>query len=124
MTCSFVDKDVTEFWQFKKRKSGGFPPKKDVNKTWVLSKDLFINGETGASIDASKSQYAWIGHLRQGHGIAPNNEAIVIKAKLTTDGLQPLMKSLHTVMQHNFAQSLMVLGSVGMSMHYKKLINL
>ena len=128
MTCSFVDKDVTQFWQFKSVSQEDFiSPQKALstvglqadNKMWVLSKDLFINGETGASIDASKSQYAWIGYLRQGHGI---NEAIVIKAKLTTDGLHPLMESLHTVMQHNFAPSLMVLGSVGMSMHYKKLI--
>ena len=126
-----MDKEVTQFWQFKKRNSGQVPKKRAVstigkqadNQTWVLSKGLYIDAEKGEKVDPSKSSYAWIGHLRRGRGIAPHSQAIEIKDTLTTDGLHPLIEALNIVMQHNFVPTLMALGSTGLCMHYKTLVD-
>ena len=129
LSCSFTDKEMVQFWQFKKRNTGAVPKKKVVstigeqsdNQTWILSKNLYIN-EDGNQIDSANSPYIWISLMLQGKGIAPNCEAIVIPKMLSTDGLHPLLDALHKVMKQNFPAALVVLGSAGLSMHYKTLV--
>lgn len=131
LTCSFDNKEVTQFWQFKRRKSGKIPQKRavatvgkqDNNNTWVLSKDLQISQFNGEAINPADSKYIWLGHLLQSKGIAANANAIYIPGPLTTDGLHALIETMHTVMCHNFSASLMVLGCACMAMHYKTIID-
>lgn len=66
LTCSFTDKEVTQFWQYKKRLAGHIPRKfavanvgkQDDGKTWVLSKNIHIDGITGELIPPEESRYA------------------------------------------------------------------
>ena len=130
LTCSLVDKDLVQFWQFKKRTSA-LPKKTAVSitgkqadgNTWVLSQHLQINGREGMVIDTTQSAYIWLGHLRRGRGIAPNNSAIMIPGELGTDGLHSLIEVLHMIMRHNFPASLMVLGCVCMALHYHTIVD-
>lgn len=130
LTCSFDNREVTQYWQFKRRKSGKIPQKnavsvvgrQDNGDTWVLSKDIQISECTGDTIDITNSKYIWLGHLIQSRGIASNANSISISGPLSTDGIHTLIDTLHTVMAHNFPASLMVLGCTCMAMHYKHIV--
>ena len=60
-TCSFTDKELAEYVQFKKRKDSGIRTKKTVAEVglqpggdvWVLGKSVNINAHTGVLVDAS-----------------------------------------------------------------------
>jgi hypothetical protein len=128
LTCSFVDKEVTQFWQHKKRVSGSIPTKFAVanvgkqadDKTWVLSKDAQIDSTTGPP---EESQYIWLSHLCRGRGIASSGDAIHVRLPLTTDGLLPLIEAITVTMKHNAPPALMVLGSGCIALHYKTIID-
>jgi hypothetical protein len=131
LTCSLDNREVTQFWQVKKRKAGQIPKKRAVatvgkqhdNNTWVLSHTLQIAGDTGSEININESSYIWLGHLTQSRGIAPNSDAIIISGSLSTEGLHSIIGALHGVMRHNFAASLMVLGCSCMALHYETILD-
>lgn len=127
LTCSFDNREVTQYWQYKRRRSGKLTQKMAVatvgrqadNTTWILSKELQISEEGGQAINPQESNYIWLGHFMQSRGIASNTNAIYIPGSLTTDGLHLLIETMHKIMGHNFSASLMVLGCACMAMHYK-----
>ena len=130
LSCSFVDKEVTQYWQHKKRSSTGIPQKRavavvrkqDDGVTWALLKYTHIDGNTGSLIPADSSPYVWLSHLCHGRGIATNGDAVCIPHPLSTDGLLPLIEAITVITKHNSAAALMVLGSACMALHYKTII--
>ena len=130
LTCSFVDKEVMQYWQHKKRVTASVLQKKavalvgmqDDGKTWVLSKDMHIDGPIGSLISPSDSSYAWLSHLCRGRGIASTGDALSVPLPLSTDGLLPLIEALTVILKQNFAAGLMVLGSGCMILHYKTIM--
>ena len=85
-TCSFTDKELAEFIQFKKRKDSGIPTKRVVacvglqpgGNVWVLGKDVYVSALTGNLINADECDFQWIGHLFRGPSVATNSTALPI----------------------------------------------
>ena len=125
-TCSFSDKELAEFIQYKKRKDSGVLTKKVVGvvglqpggDVWVLGRDVYIDSHTGDLIDPSQCKFQWLGHLFQGAGVAPESTALPVALPLTTDHIMPLIDAMHQIMKHNFPQALLSLGAGCMAFHY------
>ena len=63
LSCSLNDRDLVEYFQYKKRKSGQIPqkraveiPGKQADGTWVLGKNMYLSAE-GEPIDKHESNY-------------------------------------------------------------------
>ena len=72
LQCSFSDKEVSEYLQFKKRQSVQLPKKnaemkvgKQPDGTWVLSSNSHVTS-TGELVTVDASNYIWIGHVFSG----------------------------------------------------------
>ena len=129
-TCSFTDKELAEFIQFKKRKDYAVPTKKVVavvglqpgGDVWVLGKNICIHAHTGDLINPSECDYQWIGHLFKGPGVAPDSTALLVQLPLTSDHIMPLSDAMRGIMKHNFLQGLLSLGASCMVFHYSTIL--
>lgn len=128
LTCSFNDYQLAEFIQILQRRSGALPIKKAVEHvgiqddgTWIFGPDRFFDG-SGRLQDPSESQYAWIGNMYEGPGIAHASAACSIPLPLSVNPLVDLYTWLEINMQHNFVPSMLVMGSCLLAFHYKKMI--
>ena len=125
-TCSFTDKELAEFIQFKKRKDSGIPTKRVVacvglqpgGNVWVLGKDVYVSALTGNLMTADECDFQWIGHLFRGPSVATNSTALPIQLPLTTEHILPLVDAMKKIMKHNFPQALLALGASCMLFHY------
>ena len=94
LTCSFIDREITQFIQFKKRQ-GNFSRKKAMpyiglqdNSTWVLGPNLHIKKE-GQQIDEDESDLQWIGHLVSAPKVANDGSQLPIHLPLGTYSSSP-----------------------------------
>ncbi len=108
LQCSFSDKELREYVQFKKRNSPSLAKKLTVGKvgrqadgTWVLSSNAHLSS-SGALIPIKGSPYVWIGDIFIGHGVARDTDQCSIELPLTTDPLCTLMECLRVRYGHNF----------------------
>ena len=76
LQCSFSDKELSEFIQFKKRQSQPIPKKYAVSHvgrhedgTWVLGSNAYF-ASNGTPLTIEDSKYVWIGDIYQGKGVA------------------------------------------------------
>lgn len=127
LQCSFTDKELGEFIQFKKQ-HGELQKKKAVeliglqpDGSWVLASDVCLSSE-GKIINISESQYVWISDLFSGPGIPSSSEGCTIELPLNSDPLRYLMNSLLIHMDHNFMPSVLTISSVILALHYQTMI--
>jgi len=132
LTCSFVDKEITQFIQFKKRQ-GNFPKKMAVPyigrqnmpestcPIWVLGPKLFLDNK-GKEIDEATSNLVWIGHLVSAPKVAPDDSQLPISLPLGTQSLHELLATLKVIMHHNFYPAILALGATAMALHYSTII--
>lgn len=76
LTCSFSDKELGEYFQYKNRKAGLLPLKDAVahfgvqnDGTWVLENHAH-SSSAGASVPVKGSKYVWLGHILRGASVA------------------------------------------------------
>ena len=122
--CSFTDKEISEFIQFKKRRDGHLDTKRAVSKvglqnngSWVLN-DQVIIAPDGRAVSTEDSPYIWLGHLLEGPGLAKPSEAIPVHLPLGTHHLSELVHALRPILAHNFFPGMLLLGACTMSLHY------
>lgn len=108
LTCSFLDKELAEYFQYKKRKAGLLPLKYAVSHiglqedgTWVLGSNAYFSSN-GEAIPAEGSQHVWLGNIFHGTGVASETHQCTIQLPLSTDPLANLLHALRTAMGHNF----------------------
>lgn len=107
LTCSFSDKELGDYFQYKKRKAGILPLKHAVahvgiqdDGSWVLGNNAHFNAD-GTVLPAEGSRYVWLGHIFRGGSVAKDHPC-TIELPLTTDPLAKLLSSLQKCMSHNF----------------------
>ena len=91
LQCSFSDKELSEFIQYKKRQSQPIPIKYAVSHvgrhadgTWVLGNNAYFASD-GAPITINDAKYVWIGDIYQGKGVAKEVDQCKITKPLSTD---------------------------------------
>lgn len=126
LQCSFTDKELGEFIQFKKQHSE-LQKKKAVeliglqpDGSWVLASDVCLSSE-GKMINISENQYLWISDLFSGPGIPSSSERCTIELSLNSDPLRYL-NSLLIHMDHNFMPLVLTISSVILALHYQTMI--
>lgn len=118
LTCSFSDKELAEYFQYKKRKAGVLPLKYAVSHvgqqedgTWVVSSNAYFNAD-GEEIPANTSQHIWLGNMFHGTGIASEAHLCSIHLPLSTDLLASPLHGLHSAMAHNFFPCLLTMAGI------------
>lgn len=131
-TCSFVDKEITQFIQFKKRQVE-FPRLKAVpyigrqdmtdctSPIWVLGPKLFLDNQ-GHLIDEGSCDLVWIGHLVSATKVAADSSQLPVSRPLGVKSLKNLLATLRIIMHHNFYPSVLALGATAMALHYSTII--
>ena len=112
LQCSFSDKELGEYIQFKKCEASRLPKKyavqtvgQQADGSWVLASNAHLS-QTGNVIDLENSQYVWLGDIFCGPGVALACDACTIELPLTTNPLCSLVEHLKAHMQHNFMPSM------------------
>lgn len=125
LQCSFTDKEVAEFIQFKKRNVDHLPKKYAVKMvgqqsdgSWVMASNVHLSSE-GEVIDPLSSDFVWIGHVFSGPGVAASTQECKIELPLTTDPLCNLLETLRVQMAHNFLPSVMTMAATILALHYQ-----
>ena len=131
LTCSFIDKDVTRFIQFKKRQHV-IPRKRAVayigrhmtqeGQVWVLGPSMHLD-KSGVELDLSQSQFIWIGHLVSAIKIAREDSQLIIPGPISTESLSDLFSCLEKIMQHNFCAAVLTLSAAAMAVHYTTILD-
>ena len=118
LTCSFSDKELSEYFQFKKRKAGLLPLKYAVSHvglqedgTWVLGSNTYFSSD-GEAIPAEGSQHVWLGSMFHGTGVASETRQCTIQLPLSTDPLANLLHALRTAMGHNFYSCVLTMAGM------------
>ena len=118
LSCSLNDRDLVEYFQYKKRKSGFIPqkhavevPGRQADGTWVLGCNMYFTSR-GEPISEEESEYIWIGHLHKGMAIADESLSYSIARPpySVPPGvvLQRLLLKLQKVLQHNTAAGMIL----------------
>lgn len=127
LQCSFTDKELGEFIQYKKRNTQ-LPKKFAVTMvgqqpdgSWVMASNIYLS-PTGEMINPASSEYVWIGHVYNGPGVASDAQQCQIELPLTTDPLCNLMENLRVSMRHNFMPTVMTMASTILALHYRTML--
>ena len=128
LQCSFSDKDLNDFIQFKRRNSN-VVKKKAVEKigrqqdgTWTLGYGVYISTE-GKQLAEAECESVWISHVFQGRGIPDASLSCTINTPLSTESLESFLNLLSKHMKHNFMPALLVMSSSAMVLNYRQFIN-
>ena len=128
LTCSFVDKEVTQFIQYKKRQveiprktAVPYVGQQPLCASWVFGPKLILDSK-GEHINQNDSDQVWIGHLVSAKKVAEDSTQLAISLPLSTESLNTLFSTLGALMQHNFYPSVLTLGATAMALHYLTLI--
>ena len=122
--CSF-EREISDFVLQKKRNCGTIPKKEAIvfvgrqyNDIWTLSKHAIID-EDGNKIAQQDSLFVWVDTL------LPYGKEIIIPVPLplNTECLTPLINQLEIVMGHNLYPTLLLTGSIAMSLHYETIMS-
>ena len=96
LTCSFVDKEITQFIQFTKSQ-GNFSRFKAVpyvgrqsTGEWVLGPKLFLD-DAGNLIDEDTCSLKWVGHVVTAPKVAADGSQLPIMLPLGTHSLNKLV---------------------------------
>ena len=124
--CSFSDKELSEYIQFKKRQCQPIPVKYAVSHvgrhsdgTWVLGNDCYFADDcTSISLEASK--YVWIANIFSGKGVARENDRCRITRPFSNDCLRSMLHLLQLTLLHNFFPAVATIAGTVMSLHYSK----
>ena len=124
LQCSFSDKELSEFIQFKKRQSQPIPKKYAVSHvgrhedgTWVLGSNAYF-ASNGTPLTIEDSKYVWIGDIYQGKGVAKEQCRISEVMPPSTDCLKSMLSLLRRTMHQNFFPAVMVISGTIMALHY------
>ena len=116
--CSFLDKDLSEYIQWKKRNSGHLPLKYAVahvgvqeDGTWVVGESGYLSPK-GEVIPIEESRFIWISNVFNGVGVADAAQQCKIELPLTSDPLRSLLAVLREASQHNFIPSLLLIAGI------------
>ena len=108
LQCSFTDTQLSEYIQYKRRKTDKIPVKyavshvgKQEDDTWVLGGNIYISPD-GELIPVEGSEHVWLGSMFRGAGVADGSVHCSINLPLSTKPLKQLLCYLETVMKHNF----------------------
>ena len=128
LQCSFSDKELSEFIQFKKRKAQALPVKFAISHvglqpdgTWILGNQAYFSSE-GKAIQCNESKYIWIGDIFYGMGVAAESQKCAISLPLTTAPLHSLLQALKVVMKHNFFPCVLTMAGTVMALHFEAFI--
>lgn len=128
LQCSFSDKELSEFIQFKKRKET-LPVKYAVahvgmqpDGVWVLGNSVCISGE-GELMPVEQSKHVWIGDIYRGAGVASELDQCALQLPLTTEPLQHLLLGLKKCMKHNFFPCIITMAGAVMTLHFYAFID-
>ena len=123
LQCSFSDKEVGEYIQFKKRKTTSLPVKYAVSHvglqadgTWVLGRNAYFSSK-GEAIPVDRCKHVWIGDIFEGTGsrVAADTQQCAIQFPLSTEPLKHLLLALRDGMQHNFFPSVLTMAGTDLS---------
>ena len=124
---SFNDYQLAEFIQHQRRKTGRLPVKNAVDHvgpqpdgSLVFRPSLFFSSQGMLE----KSQYAWIGNLYEGPGIAHHSTACSLQLPLSISPLQDLYTWAKRNMQHNYIPCMLLAGVCSMALHYKRILDI
>ena len=129
LQCSFSDKEMGEYVQFKKRKTQALPVKYAVSQTGVQPDGTWVLGSSacfmpdGNLIPVRESKYVWIGDIFEGSGVAADSQQCIIELPLTTQPLKHLLKLLQVRMKHNFFPSVLTIAGTALALHYAMFIS-
>jgi hypothetical protein len=128
LQCSFSDKELSEYIQFKKRKNVTLPVKYAVSNVglqsddvWVLGSNIYIS-DGGEEISVEQSKHVWIGDIYRGPGVASTLDQCTIELPLSTEPLTVLLLALKESMKHNFIPCVVTISGAIMALHYQKFI--
>ena len=113
LQCSFTDNQLSEYLQYKRRKTGAIPVNYAVSHMqedgmWVLG-DTYITPE-GKLMEVQGSKYVWIGGTFKGPRVVDDSQNCCISRPLTTEPLQRLLQSLKRIMKHNFIPCILTMA--------------
>ncbi len=127
LQCSFGDKEVGEYIQFKK-KARKLPKKFALDKvgkqddgSWAFGPNVQLSS-AGEIIDSTEQLYIWIGDLYRGPGVAPASAACSIELPLSIHPLNVMLVQLRQIMSHNFMPCVLTLASTIMGLHYETML--
>ena len=127
LQCSFSDKEMNEFIQYKKRNSS-IDRKKAVQMigmqddgTWTLGEGLHVS-EDGQNISESECKTSWISNMYQGRGIPHPSKACIISTPYSTQCLETYLALLKKHTEHNFLPSVLIMSATAMVLHYQEFI--
>lgn len=95
--CSLLDKDLSEYIQWKKRNSGELPLKYAVAHVRVKKDGTWVVGENGCISPKGKSipmEDVWISNVYNGLGVAAVMQQCNVELPLTSDPLRVLLSIL------------------------------
>ena len=125
LQCSFTDKELSEYIQFKKRGCLSLVKKYAVERigrqkddTWVFAHDVHLDSSGGIA----DSSFIWIGHVYNGLGVANDDQCTIIDLPLSIDPLCNLIRALKNHFKHNFVPCILTMGAAIMSLHYKLML--
>ena len=128
LQCSFSDKELGEYIQFKKHKEVTLPVKYAVSHVrmqsdgvWVLGSRIYISDE-GKQTSADQSKHVWIGDIYHGAGVSSELDQCTIELPLSTEPLTILLAALRESMKHNFLPSVITMAGTIMALHFQKFI--
>ena len=128
LQCSFSDKELSEYIQFKKHKEVTLPVKYAVSHVgmqsdgvWVLGSRIYISDE-GEQTSADQSKHVWIGDIYHGAGVASELDQCTIELPLSTEPLTILLAALRESMKHNFLPSMITMTGTIIALHFQKFI--
>ena len=127
--CSFSDKELSQYIQFKKEACAHNLTKKysvssvglQSDGTWVMSRNVHLSKD-GMLLEPADSQYIWIGHIFNGPGVACDSEECTVELPLSTDPLCSLIEGLKSHTKHNFIPFVMTIAGTILALHYQKLL--
>ena len=128
LQCSFSDKEVAEYIQFKKRGSTTLPKKyavvrvgKQDDSTWVFASNIHLSS-AGKQLSSVESRYIWIGHVFMGQGVACDTEQCTIELPLMSDPLCTMMTKVKQCYGHNFFPCVLTMASSIIALHYTTML--
>ena len=128
LQCSFGDKELAEYIQFKKCETKTLKKKYAVQQvgqqpdgSWVFGSNIHLS-QSGNILDLEERCYIWLGDIFCGPGVASACDACTIELPLTTDPLCSSVEQLNNHMQHNCMPCMMTIASTVLALHYQTLL--
>ena len=122
LQCSFSDKELSEFIQWKKRNTHALPVKYavahvglQVDGTWVLGSNAYFSPD-GKEIAVERCQHVWIGDMYEGMGVAKDAQQCELNPSTTINPASTALTACTSAC--NEAQFLSLCSHYGRYSHY------